>query len=143
MYLFFAYFRQNRPKLFLLKIFNYAFRCPRKTLKAIEDSRRFWRIRFRICLHFFMEHMGTLGVTYKFMIWFSKMYFLLIFKIFRATPGTYSTETKGASHFLFVLRSWTIINCSRFITQLKFERWGPRCVFGQQGQNPNTERNIV
>ena len=45
---FFAYFHQNRPKLFFLKIYNYTFRRPRKTLKAIKDSRRSWRIRFQL-----------------------------------------------------------------------------------------------
>ena len=48
---FFAYFRQNQPKLFFLKIFNYAFRRPRKTLKTIKDSRRSRRIRFQLLKH--------------------------------------------------------------------------------------------
>ena len=33
---------------YFFKNFNYAFRCPRKTLKAIKDSRRSWRIRFQL-----------------------------------------------------------------------------------------------
>jgi len=35
---------------YFFKNFNYAFRCPRKTLKAI-DCRRSWRIRFQLLKH--------------------------------------------------------------------------------------------
>ena len=45
---FLAYFRQNRPKLNFLTIFNYAFWPSKKTLKTIKDCRRPWRIWFQL-----------------------------------------------------------------------------------------------